>query len=150
MHRKYFHQKFVIGMQFRFKYLIWSDVFVFFACALEIEQTMGRKAQWFVSSDSEENSAKIRDLYPDRVFQANGSIGHVQLQDEAYERALLDIELLSLCDEFIMTGGSTFGFMAAIKSDKYPLFVNGGLNATKCERFSLTNPSITTDHDAVF
>jgi hypothetical protein len=147
---RFFKDNYVIGMQFRFYYLKWEDVYVFFDCALRIEKRIGRKAKWLVTSDSATNLNKIKQLYPDRVLHANGTIGHVEFESGVYSRALIDIELLSVSDELIMTGGSTFGFMAALKSAKYPWFVNGGVNATECERFSLTNPSYTTVGDAVF
>ena len=55
-----------------------------------------------------------------------------------YEKTILDNELLSRCDEMIITGGSTFGFLAAIKSQRMPYHVNIGMH--KCQRAQLSRP----------
>ena len=70
-----------------------------------------------------------------------------------YEKAIIDVELLSRCDELIITGGSTFGFIAGMKSLKMPYYVNGFDNDMKsCRRNSLgfRNFSKTPDNVAVF
>jgi hypothetical protein len=53
---------------------------------------------------------------------------------------MLDVELLSLCDELIVTGPSTFGWVAAMKSLKLPLFINGHNRTEKCLRSKLSDP----------
>ena len=44
---------------------------------------------------------------------------HISDDPNGYYRTFLDVELLSkVNDELIITGGSTFGFVAAIKTQK--------------------------------
>ncbi len=67
--------------------------------------------------------------YSTRIVYANrtdsGQIGHVETNVKAYTRTILDNELLSKCNELVMTGGSTFGFVASMKMSKMPYFING-------------------------
>ena len=55
-------------------------------------------------------------------------------------RAILDVKLLSLCNELIVTGGSTFGWVASMKSLKLPMYINGQNRMNKCLRASLSDP----------
>jgi hypothetical protein len=85
--------------------------------------------------------------------EKTGSIGHVVKDRDSYLRAIVDNELLSRCDEFIFTGGSTFGLLVGYRKGEYPLFFTGMSNSKKCERFSPSNPSFRPDlnfHPAAF
>jgi hypothetical protein len=147
-----FTGNFVIGMQLRYHYLTWEDSYVVFNCAKDLEANTKTKKpiKWFISSDNEAYIERIRQLFPGKVINANGSVTHINDDAKGYFRALLDLELLSQCDEYIMTGGSTFGFMASLRSGKYPYFVNGRFDSKKCQLFSFSNPSQTSIRDALF
>ena len=130
-----FKDNFVIGIQLRYHYLMDGELFTyrFINCALQIENdylfnaNFTRKyksVKWFVASDSEKYLNKIVDLYPDKVLTASGHISHIQNPD-GYQRAIIDVELLSKCDEILMTGGSTFAFMGAMKSLRMPYNIDG-------------------------
>jgi hypothetical protein len=107
----YFKDKFVIGMQMRFKYLERKDVSVFFECAKRIESKVRNKTvKWFISGDDEEKIETIKKVFPGKVITAPGKIAHVNEDLDGFERALIDIELLARTDETIITGGSTFGY----------------------------------------
>ena len=57
------------------------------------------------------------------------------------KRAIVDVELLSKCNEMIITGASTYGMVAAMKSLRMPLYVNGnGFDMKKCARLNLGTP----------
>jgi hypothetical protein len=148
-HNKFFKKNFIIGIQLRFFYLKWRDLDVFADCAKRIETALNttKIVKWFVSADSEEVLLAVKQRYPDKVVHANGFIGHTDAYSyEAYRRAIIDIELLALSDEIIITGGSTFGFIAALKKLAYPWTVEGSVNSTSCMRYSLSSPSITPNN----
>ena len=65
--------------------------------------------KWFISSDLESIADILREKYPNKIVTGNGVIGHILRNKDSYQRAILDHELLSRCDELIITGGSTFG-----------------------------------------
>jgi hypothetical protein len=145
---KEFKDNFVIGIQLRYHYLNKiMDVHKFIECALQIEQqylmlhsetNKTKNIRWFIASDSQQNLDEIFSYYPKKAFTANGTITHVNLDPTGYEKAILDVELLSRCDEMIMTGGSSFGFIAGMKSLKMPYYVNGfDANMKSCRRNSL-------------
>lgn len=156
----HFHNSFVIGMQMRFEYLNKQiDVEKFLDCALKIENEYlsinkhepKKRIKWFISSDSESNINEIISLYPNKAFSSNGSITNVYVSSNGYKRAIIDVELLSKCDEIIMTGGSTFGFVASMKSLRLPFYVNGNSTSTEsCLKTSLSQLSQTPTGYAVF
>ncbi len=84
------------------------------------------------------------------MIAGNGTLGHIVNNPDAYFRTILDVELLSRCDELIISGGSTFGFVAAMKRKKDPYFVNGNKNMSECLRHELAKPSVTNLNYAVF
>jgi hypothetical protein len=153
--RQHFDNSFVIGLQLRAEYVneTAGDVEKFVNCALGIESKVRTKKQvkWFVASDWGHIHPKISKLMPNRVvFCTNGSADHdpgVQYSGVAV-KAMLDIELLSLCDEMVLTGGSTFGFLSAIKALRLPYYVNGTnwcgercKRMTGCEKMTLGRTS---------
>ena len=182
---KEFADYFVIGIQLRYWYLMDAELYTyrFINCALQIENdlllkhnlTQKYKAiKWFIASDSETQLDKIVKLYPGKVLTANGSISHIQNPD-GYQRAIIDVELLSRCNEILMTGGSTFAFVGAMKSLRLPYNIDGQqvrlnpnhntilfkifysiLNTIspppieKCHRVSLDSPPLRPDGISVF
>ena len=88
--------------------------------------------------------------YRDKSIVTNETIGHVDRDVNAYPRTIIDIELLSRCDQLIMTGGSTFGFIAAMKSQRTPYYVNGRANMKHCRLHEHSYPSHTLSQNAVF
>ena len=78
--------------------------------------------------------------FPNRVFYTTGIVTHVGFDAQGYRRAILDVELLSRCDEIVVTGGSTFGWIAAMKMLKLPFYVIGASSMEKCLRAELSNP----------
>jgi hypothetical protein len=96
-------------------------------------------------------SREIREKYGEgKVFTSEGVIGHIITRDnslhvpDAYRRTVLDNELLSRCDELIITAGSTYGMIAALRSGRMPLFFSGMRGARQCERMSLGHRLPTT------
>ena len=73
-----------------------------------INKTKSKKVRWYVTSDSTNVIENLVQKYGNKVITGRGRIDHVE-KNSGYERAILDIELLSWCDELILTGGSTFG-----------------------------------------
>jgi len=109
--------------------------------------------KWFVASDLETQVRKLSILYPDKVITASGKIAHVHFEADAYKRAIIDIELLSKCNELIITGGSTFGWMAAMKTLKLPYYINGlsrSEDMRKCERVNLSRLPKRPTGEAIF
>lgn len=157
--REKFASHYVIGLQMRNEYLtVPRDIHLFVDCALQIEASKRRKkilgekiqVKWFVASENQEIVKALADTYRERIITGVGSIGHVGYHSGGYERALLDVELLSECNDTILTGGSTFGFVGALKSQRKPFFVEGMRNQTKCEPLRLFAPARTPKNDSVF
>ena len=134
------------------------DTLKFINCALAIEneylmKNKGnklKKFKWFVATDLESQLSKLSQEYPDKIISASGKIAHVHFESEAYKRAIMDIELLSKCDELIITGGSTFGWIPSMKSLKPPFYINGLSNMRKCERVNFSRPPLMPTGAAVF
>jgi hypothetical protein len=159
---QYFDGSFVIGLQLRGEFLneTAKDVEKFIDCALRIEskEQNNKPVNWFVVSDMRHVLAKISQLMPNKkIFTTNGTAGHSpgNVQNEQTVKALLDIELLALCDEIIQTSGSTFGFISAIKAQKLPYYVNGTARCGDrckdmkgCEKMTLAKPHIRLDINA--
>lgn len=151
-YRHNFEGAFVIGMQLRFEYLNMTDVETFLNCARNIEYKLDNQkpVKWYVSSDYADFVRKIKSKHEHKILTAAGYIGHVNLNNHSYERAILDIELLSRCDELIFTGGSTFGFMAALINQRRPYYINGRVNMRTCERLKFFSPPKTSRNESVF
>ena len=156
--RRGFIGNFVIGIQLRTLYLdVEKDSLRFLNCAFQIENEYlkaskgeARPVKWYISSDSEDLLKKIATFYPEKTLAGNGSILHVNSDRQGYYRALIDVDLLSKCDELIYTGGSTFGFVSAMKSFKVPYFVDGKSRKMKCSRNMLGTSSLLPTGEGVF
>jgi hypothetical protein len=119
-----FENSYVIGVQLRSEFLSDdSDVTNMIKCAVEVERaylakqmstntTYKKSVKWFLSSDSHKNlrhlKRNLNKRIDGKVISTRGRIAHIN-SFGGYERAVLDNEVLSLCDEIIITGGSTFG-----------------------------------------
>ena len=152
----WFNGYFVIGIQLRYQYIDDAlDTHNFLKCALDIESNQNssmlfklkyKGIKWFVTSDNSEVLNRLVNEHPDKIITTYGHIGHTGSDEKAYFRTIMDLELLSNCNELIITGGSTFGYVAAIKSKKFSYYINGGYvrqKMNKCVRDSLSDLSIT-------
>jgi len=120
-----------------------KDHLKFINCALEIEKQFILKSKrtdisfkWFIATDSDKIRSLIFEHFKEKSFTSNGTLGHITLDaEDGFRRAVLDVELLSKCDEVIVTSGSTFGWLAAMKTLKMPYYVSGvSEKMMKCTR----------------
>ena len=150
-YERFFKGFYVIGIQVRVQFLQGAAEFlsIFTECALNVEKytaaAQGRPVRWFVTSDQQSVIDQLLAKYPDKIVQTNGTIGHIYVSDVGLEKTLLDSELLALADEMITTGASSYGFLAAMKAGRLPLFVQGAFNVTKCQRATLYAPPTTLE-----
>ncbi|RMZ93360.1 hypothetical protein BpHYR1_034358, partial [Brachionus plicatilis] len=121
--REHFENNFIIGMQFRFEYISPNDVPKFIECSHSIVKSLNvTKVKWFVSSDNEKILIFLKN-YSHLIINSFGKIGHIVNDKSNYFRTILDNELLSKSNEMIISGGSTFGFVAALRKHELPYFV---------------------------
>jgi hypothetical protein len=155
----YFHGYYVIGLQFRFVYMFSDDQEIdnFIQCALDVTENEmtnhGKIVRWFVTSDNARNLKQLLNNYPNYVVTAQlNSSTHILHEDTgmSFEKSIVENELLSKCDEIIVTGGSTFGFLAAMRSGRMPLYFNGKRNSTNCPRNLFTSQGTRPDIDSGF
>ena len=161
-YNKEFKGYYVIGFQLRFEYLeneAKKDINKFLKCAMKIEKDYIRsnalntkqlkQIKWFITSDSEEYVNKILKSFPTKAMASNGTIKHIKFSTKGYRRTIVDVELLSRSDEIIITGGSTYGFVASMKSLKLSYYVNGK-SSSDCSRISLSSPPRTPKNTCIF
>lgn len=103
-----------------------------------------------MASDESDFIKKMIDRFGNKILSGNGKIVHVDRSNIGYRRALFDIEMLSRCDEMILTGGSTFGFIASIKAQKRPFTVEGKRSAKTCARLKFSEPARTYLGHSIF
>jgi hypothetical protein len=152
---KWFKKNYVIGIQMRATDSLFidesKDYLKFINCALEIEKDYILKSKttdisfkWFIATDSDKIRNLIFEHYKEKSFTSNGTLDHTSLgSKDGFRRAVLDVELLSKCDEIIVTSGSTFGWLAAMKTLKMPYFVSGSSDKMmKCLREDMRYPSV--------
>jgi hypothetical protein len=143
----WFKNNFVIGIQMKVgdsDYIDESnDYLKFINCASEIENDYILKIKktdvsfkWFIATDSDKIRNLIFEHYKEKSFTSNGTLDHTSLGlGDGFRRAVLDVELLSKCDEIIVTSGSTFGWLAAMKTLRMPYYVSGSSDKmVKCTR----------------
>jgi len=138
---EHFSNKYVIGMQIRRArdsghFFLWEDQHLFWECAMLMKKRKERDLRrnnkdtqvvYFLATDSElakEEAMKVlgSDLVltvdmDTRVPDTRGS--------EGWQNALVDNYLLSRTDDMIVSGGSTFGYVAHGRSDIIPNVVSG-------------------------
>lgn len=156
IYEREFKNSFVIGLQLRFGdksfgtypanlYLNeMSDTLRFIECAQKIEASqtnLTNHFKWFITSDSQIELNKLLKAYPNRAFSLDEQIGRLE-HSHSNPRALIEVELLSKCNELIVTGGSTYGWIAAMKMLKMPYYINGYEEAASktCMRAKLSEP----------
>jgi len=153
--RQNFNQNYVIGIQLRFEFLNQSDIDAFVKCAYNLEATykehLGNQiVKWYISSDQSSFIQDLIKIYPGRILSGEGQIGHTAENQNNYERSLFDIELLSRCNETILTGGSTFGFISSIKSQKRPYYVEGQRGTKDCKQLDFSAPARNPSGFSIF
>ena len=104
----------------------------------------------FVTSDSPSALKDMAEAHGNKTVVASEPMGHIAANAKAYPRAIIDVELLSRCHKIIITGGSTYGFLAAMKSLQHPYYVNGRVNMSRCRLHKHSRPSTTDLNDATF
>jgi hypothetical protein len=145
--RDNFENYYVIGMQMRQGFMDnVNDVRNFLNCTMRHHEHARFKfnipeksIKWFLATDNEQLSGEIRARFPDRVLTVEGKVGHVIYETVFYNRAIVDNELLSKCNELIITGGSTFGSVAVMRAGRMPLFFNPNANTTHCPRMTFSD-----------
>ena len=149
-YKRFFKGHYVIGLQIRSLFMsvdrIFEELDVFTNCSEMIERTLGanKSVRWFLATDSSWMMRNLAERFPNKIILSKMP----QLQwtvEVGDQHVLVDNELLSRCDEMVVTGGSSFGFLAAIRSGKLPFYVNGRNNATECKRVQLHSPPFKTD-----
>ena len=108
-----------------------------------------RQVKWYVSTDKSQLISYLEKKYVNKTITGSGDIMHI-MGGAGYERALLDNEMLSLCDELIVTGGSSFGMLAAIRMNRMPLHFNGAKGSRQCYRSSLSNLGFNANNFTAF
>ena len=148
-----FKDSYVIGFQIRSEYLPEKEIYLnkFIDCALDLESIYlksnknSKKIKWFISSETEQDIDYIKNDYKSKthnIINTYGKLFHASLDSIGYKRAIADSELLSKCDEIIVTGGSTFGWVPAMKMLKLPFYINVDDSAEKCSKARLSKPPV--------
>ena len=153
----YFKDNFVIGVQIRQEFINFkADIASFFDCALFIEKQYLKECEmtnqkpkpvkWYVACDCPECA---RGFLKSNISQFNKMMnqtifGIYLLGNLYYANALFDVEMLSLCDRMVTTGGSTFGFVPAMKNRNFnrPYYLNGNRGMKQCEILNFSRPSV--------
>ena len=156
---RYFSKYYVIGFQVRTLYF--QNFSIFVDCAQRIERALAdtddasekdparrarrkKPVKWMLTIDDKNLYDKYLAENPDRYIHVNGTIGHVgEWSDrntllDVYQKAILDNELLSRCDELVITGGSGYSFLAAMRAQRMPYTIN--FESTLCHRANLSYP----------
>lgn len=94
---------YIIGIQIRKQYVSVKQINLFSECALKIESEIrplikNQIVKWFISTDSTEILKELTRQFPDRLILNEGKIGHISFEPDSYERALMDLEMLSRCN----------------------------------------------------
>jgi hypothetical protein len=142
--KKFFTDSFVIGLQLRSayidQYVYKNEIKKFTDCALQIESKTNtqKPVKWFVVSDIGFVYHKLTIRMPNKTFFTTNVDQLTNTYDKQTTKTILDIELLSFCDEIVQTSGSTFGFVSAIKAQRLPYYVNGtrGCYSNDCKEMN--------------
>ena len=115
-------------------YLENKDIPRFFECAMQLGRSSEVNTKWFIATDNEEIKLRAKFIHGDRIIMVPMAPLHTDIRDseESYLVAMADNELLSRCDAIVVTGGSTFGYIASLKSLNLPYYVNGFVNQSAC------------------
>ena len=163
LQREEFDDSFVIGIQIRTFFInVTEDMPKYFECALKIENDYykecklnkkpAKRVKWYLAVDfpSEINEFIKSQRYANKIIH-----GIKVIPREIYHgitEALWDVEMLSRCDQLICTGGSTYGFLSAMKNRhfRFPYFINGRLGMKECEIFTFAKPPTNADRYETF
>ena len=86
---------------------------------------------------------KFRADHPGKVITFNETLG---MDDET--RRIVEIDLFAKCNEKVVTGGSTYGYVAVFKSGRLPYYVNGKINSSRCAKADISHPGFRSDYGA--
>jgi hypothetical protein len=149
-YNEHFRGHTVIAMQLRYEYVSWDDTKLFIDCALAIQAQINKKnVKWFLTTDYFEYLKLIEDEYSNKLIHTVNFAKENQI-DSKYGVTILDNELMSMSDYLIISGGSTYGFVAAMRQNELPFYVNGRRNTEKCLKMKFSQPSITNLGFSVF
>jgi hypothetical protein len=148
---KYLRYFFIIGIQIRTEFLANEDVEAVFNCAGMIRDEnflLKRKIKFYISSDNEKIANDIATEHQNDIITSKTL--KIPFRNGGLPRSIIDIELLSLCDELVITGGSTFGFLASMKNGNLPYYVEGMRYMSSCKRMILSEPTRRPEGFSVF
>ena len=142
----------LIGLQLRtgkydvYRFLEPEDVELFWACAEDFA-TGNAKYLVYVSTDDDGVKRAAAERFGSRLLavDAKASFNHHEYNASADSSALVvDHFMLSTCDHLVVTAGSTFGGMAAMRAGLVPHFVRGGAQSRNetCKLASVTDPPV--------
>ncbi len=128
--------KYVIGIQVRRArdsghFFLWEDQHLFWDCARMMRdraaETQPLPVVFFLATDSEQVAAEARkELGDDAVLTVAMATREPDTRgDEGWQNALVDNYVLSECDDMVVSGGSTFGYVAHGRADVIPMVVSG-------------------------
>ena len=108
--------------------------------------------RWLLLSDTTDNHDGIKGQagivksffadYKHKIIEFNETQG---LDKDA--RRIIEVELLAKCDELVVTGGSTFSYVAVFKTSRMPYVINGRTNMKKCVLADPGNPGYAVRFD---
>ncbi len=130
-----FKNYYMIGIQLRYQYIKDPlDTYKFLNCSFDVEENITKSmpdfnskykaVKWFLTSDSAGVIERLKKEYPNKIIVSEGQVGHIESNADSYPRTILDVELLSRCNELVLTGGSTFGNILFILSLAFIGFMN--------------------------
>lgn len=80
------------------------------------------EVKWFISTDSSEVERNLTSRFPSQIIVARGyTRGHsaqLQANVNAFNRAIMDVSILSQCEYMILTNHSSFGMIARMIAPK--------------------------------
>ena len=149
---KFLRRFYVIGIQIRTSFINNEDISTIFECAEKIKEFnynyRKKEIKYFITSDSFQLEESLKTRYRDDILNINSL--NIKQAHGGLARSIIDLEILSLCDELVLSGGSTFGFLASIKKGELPFYVNGKRQVKSCVKMKLSEPSTRPEGFAVF
>lgn len=141
-----------------------KDIERFYNCAKHIEKTEARlirwkQVKWYVSSDEnwviddlrKNTTVNTSSIQFVKVIANEGVIKNIAEDTGGYERAILDVELLARCDRLIITGGSTFGMTASLRSQRKPFVIeSSSISTGECAMLELGRPTLRPGNFALY
>lgn len=154
VYKSNFERNYVIGIQIRYQFLKKNETNLnsFFQCALQIQKSNLKNltVKYFVTSDSEYVFDVFKKKFPNQIIEGVGKIGHTNYDQNSYFRTVLDNELLAKANQIIITGGSTFGFMSAIRKGSLPYYIDGIDENIPCRKMNFSHLPRSRSGIAIF